>query len=48
MEVHYFEDYELGQSESAGSYIADKEEFVPFAKKWDPQPFHVDEKAAKA
>ncbi|NQT74604.1 MAG: MaoC family dehydratase N-terminal domain-containing protein [Chloroflexi bacterium] len=48
MKLKYFEDYEVGQTEIAQSYIADKEEMIACARKWDPQPFHVDEEAAKA
>ena len=48
MKLKYFEDYEIGQTETAGSYTADKKEMIACAKKWDPQPFHVDEEAAKA
>ncbi len=48
MKPKYFDDYEVGQTEIARSYIADREEMINCAKKWDPQPFHVDEEAAKA
>ena len=47
MELKHFEDYEPGQMEIAGSYTVDKEELIDYAAKWDPQPFHVDEEAAK-
>lgn len=47
MELMYYKDYEIGQMETAASYRVDKEEPMEFAEKWDPQPFHVDEKAAK-
>ncbi len=46
MELNYFEDYDVGQRETSGSYTAVKEEFMELARKWDPQPFHVDEEAA--
>lgn len=47
MKLKYFDDYEVGQTETAGSYVADKDEMISCAKKWDPQPFHVDEKTAQ-
>lgn len=47
MGLLYFEDYQVGQIiTSTHSYLVEKEELVEFAKKWDPQPFHVDEEAA--
>ncbi len=48
MKLKYFDDYEVGKTEVARSYIANREEMINCAKKWDPQPFHVDEEAAKA
>ncbi|NQT71207.1 MAG: MaoC family dehydratase N-terminal domain-containing protein [Chloroflexi bacterium] len=43
----YFEDFELNQTFDTGSYIVDKDEAIEFAKKWDPQIYHIDEEAAK-
>lgn len=43
----YFEDIELGQRLQFGSYELDRDEIISFARQWDPQPFHVDEIAAK-
>lgn len=43
----YFEDMELGVSETFGAYEVTKEEVVDFASKYDPQPFHLDEEIAK-
>ena len=48
MEHIYFEDIELHDKKTAGKYSVTKEEVIEFARKWDPQPFHVDEEAAKA
>lgn len=42
----YFEDFETGQEFQMGSYHVTKEEILEFAGKYDPQPFHIDEKAA--
>ena len=44
----YFDDFEIGQKFITESYSVEKEEVISFAKKWDPQPFHIDEAAAKA
>ena len=43
----YFEDLFEGQSFELGSYTIEKAEILEFAKKYDPQPFHIDEAAAK-
>jgi len=48
VEFRYFEDYDIGQPELIGSYTTDKLEFMELAKRWDPQPFHIDEEAARA
>jgi acyl dehydratase len=44
----YFEDFEVGTKVTIGEYLITKQEVVEFAKKWDPQPYHVDEKAGEA
>jgi acyl dehydratase len=44
----YFEDLELGTETYFGSYEVTREEVLEFARKYDPQPFHLsDEEAAK-
>lgn len=43
----YYEDYDVGDVEEFGSYTITKEEIIDFAEQFDPQPFHVDEEAAK-
>jgi acyl dehydratase len=43
----YFEDFQPGQVFELGSRTVTEEEIVAFARKWDPQPFHVDPEAAK-
>lgn len=43
----YYEDLELNQPNYSDTYIMEKEEIMSFAKQWDPQPFHIDEEAAK-
>jgi acyl dehydratase len=48
VEKIYFEDAEIGDSETTGDYLLSKEEIVEFAKKFDPEPFHTDDAAAAA
>jgi acyl dehydratase len=44
----YFEDLEVGAETYFGSYEVTRDEVLKFARKYDPQPFHVsDEEAAK-
>jgi acyl dehydratase len=44
----YFEDMEVGATREFGSYDVTREEVLEFARKYDPQPFHLsDEEAAK-
>jgi len=45
----FYEDFEVGQSTATDQdYLVTREEIIEFATKWDPQPFHIDEEAAKA
>ena len=44
----YFEDMEVGATRLFGSYDVTRDEILEFARKYDPQPFHLsDEEAAK-
>ncbi|MBI3395244.1 MAG: MaoC family dehydratase [Spirochaetia bacterium] len=43
----YFEDLKAGDEMSLGGYTVSREEILEFAKKYDPQPFHVDEESAQ-
>ncbi|KPK26816.1 MAG: dehydratase [Betaproteobacteria bacterium SG8_40] len=43
----YWEDFKVGNRESIGSVVVDRDEVIEFATRYDPQPFHVDEEAAK-
>jgi acyl dehydratase len=46
--MQYFEDLEVGAETYFGSYEVTREEVLEFARKYDPQPFHLsDEEAAK-
>jgi acyl dehydratase len=44
----FFDDCVVGEEQLAGTHQVTAEEIVAFARQWDPQPFHVDEEAAKA
>ena len=39
--------FEIGVTTPLGSYVFDAEGIKAFARKYDPQPFHLDEEAAK-
>lgn len=43
----YFEDLNVGTRWLVGSYRVSKEEAIAFASQWEPQPYHVDEAAAR-
>ena len=43
-----FEDFAPGQIIELGTAHVDRAEMLAFARAYDPQPFHVDEEAAKA
>ena len=47
-EDHYLEDFSVGQTFRSGSVTVNVEEIKAFAAQFDPQPFHLDEKAAAA
>jgi acyl dehydratase len=46
--MKYFEDFKVGETHDCGSKTVHKDEIVGFAREFDPQPFHVDEKKAEA
>jgi acyl dehydratase len=47
-EDHYLEDFSVGQTFRSGSITVSSEQMKTFASQFDPQPFHLDEKAAAA
>ena len=48
MDERYFEDFAVGQIfKPSGRVRVDKDEIIAFAKKYDPQTFHIDEEAAR-
>jgi len=46
--VKYFEDVKVGDVTRFGRYEVTREEIVEYARQFDPQPFHLDEEAARA
>ena len=46
--MRWFEDFSPGQEMALGAYRLGREEMVQFARRYDPQPFHLDEQAAAA
>ena len=48
MTERYFEDFAVGQVfKPTGRVRIEKEDIIAFAQKFDPQPFHLDEEAAR-
>ncbi|HEX5449431.1 MAG TPA: MaoC family dehydratase [Gaiellaceae bacterium] len=45
--MRYWEDFKVGDVTELGSVDVTADEIVEFATKFDPQPFHVDPKAAE-
>jgi acyl dehydratase len=43
---HYLEDFAVGQTFGSGRLRVDEERIKSFVAEFDPQPFHLDEKAA--
>ena len=44
--MKYLEDLAVGQTASFGAYRVTREEVLEFARKYDPQPFHLSDEAA--
>jgi acyl dehydratase len=48
-DIHiYWEDLQVGQVRQLGLIKPTREDIIAFAKQFDPQPFHLDDEAAKA
>ncbi len=45
--MRYFEDFAEGQVHELGEVTVSEAEILDFARRFDPQPFHVDREAAK-
>lgn len=44
----HFEDFEIGDVRWTGSLTVERDEVIEFGRRYDPQPFHVDEEAASS
>jgi acyl dehydratase len=44
----YFEDFQVGDTKRYGRYEVTRDEIVEFARRWDPQPFHLSDEGAAA
>ena len=47
MTKRYLEDFAVGQVFKSGRKRVEKDEIFAFAKEFDPQPYHLDEEAAR-
>ncbi|MDH3580862.1 MAG: MaoC family dehydratase [Hyphomicrobiales bacterium] len=47
LEILHWEDFEVGRTIALGEKHVTREEIVAFATEFDPQPFHLDDEAAK-
>ena len=47
MTRQYLEDYAVGQVYRSGRLQVEKDELIAFAAQFDPQPYHLDEEAAR-
>ncbi len=45
--MKYWEDFQIGERAELGRHTFTEEEIVEFARRYDPQPFHVDAETAK-
>ena len=48
LKQRWFEDYAPGEAFEFGDCLVTEEQIVDFARRFDPQTFHVDEDAAAA
>lgn len=46
--ARFFEEIEIGESHELGSFVFTTEEIIAFARAFDPQPFHMDDAAARS
>ncbi len=47
MTERYFEDFAVGQVFNSGRRRVDREQILAFAREFDPQPYHLDDEAAR-
>jgi acyl dehydratase len=43
----YWEDFKVGDTAPMGEKVVERDEIIAFARAYDPQPFHIDEEAAR-
>jgi len=43
----YLDDFHIGKRFTSGTHVVDEEQIKAFARQFDPQPFHLDNEAAK-
>ena len=48
MRKRYWEDLTEGECLSCGPVVFERDDIIDFAKRYDPQPFHIDETIANA
>ncbi|MDX2381790.1 MAG: MaoC/PaaZ C-terminal domain-containing protein [Acidimicrobiia bacterium] len=46
--MRYFEDLKPGDVVLGPTLVVERDEMVEFARRWDPQPFHLDDAVANA
>lgn len=46
--MRYFEDFAVGDRAAFGRYEVTRDEVLDFARRYDPQPFHLSDEAAAA
>ena len=45
--MKFLDEIEIGERQVLGSYRFEQDDIIAFARKYDPQPFHVDPEAAR-
>jgi acyl dehydratase len=48
LKERWFDDFKAGERFEFGSYLITEEEIVEFARRYDPQPFHLNAEAGRA
>lgn len=48
MPARFFEDFAVGDEITTATCRVTRDDVLEYARRWDPQPFHVDEAAARA
>jgi acyl dehydratase len=45
--ILYWDDIDVGRAFDLGPHTVELDEIISFARRYDPQPFHIDEEAAR-